>query len=54
MEEFGTLSGILDAEQFIEEITARVDAQSGSLHQADDLTLLCLSIGELGELRLAA
>jgi serine phosphatase RsbU (regulator of sigma subunit) len=54
VEEFGTLSGILDAEQFIEEITARVDAQSGSLHQADDLTLLCLSIGELGELRLAA
>jgi serine phosphatase RsbU (regulator of sigma subunit) len=45
VEEFGTLSGILDADQFIEEISSRVDAQSGSLHQADDLTLLCVSIG---------
>ncbi|MFM7260014.1 MAG: PP2C family protein-serine/threonine phosphatase [bacterium] len=54
VEEFGTLSGILDAQQFIEEISARVDAQSGSLHQADDLTLLCVSIGERVEMRRAA
>jgi serine phosphatase RsbU (regulator of sigma subunit) len=51
VEEFGSLSGILDADQFIEEISARVDAREGSLHQADDLTLLCVSIGARIEAR---
>ena len=54
IEEFAKLSGILSAEQLVEEVVARVDAQSGSLHQADDLTLLCVAIESSAELRLAA
>ena len=54
IEEFAKLSGILSAEQLVEEVIARVDAQSGSLHQADDLTLLCVAIESPAEMRLAA
>ena len=54
VDEFGKLAGVLDAEQLVEEIAARIDAQSGSLHQADDLTLLCISAEEVASLRVAA
>ena len=46
LREFAELAGVLDPDQLIERITARLDAQHGSLHQADDLTMLCVSIGE--------
>ena len=54
VEEFGKLAGVLDAEQLVEEIASRVDRESGSLHQADDLTLLCIGVQESGALRVAA
>ncbi len=54
IEEFAKLSGVLGAEQLVEEVVARVDAQTGSLHQADDLTLLCVAIESPAEMRLAA
>ena len=54
VEEFGLLSGVLDADQLVQEIASRIDQQSGSLHQADDLTLLCISVEEISSLRLAA
>jgi serine phosphatase RsbU (regulator of sigma subunit) len=44
VETFGELSGVLDGEQLVQEVAARVDERSGSLHQADDLTLLCISV----------
>ncbi len=44
IETFGELSGVLDGEQLVQEVAARVDERSGSLHQADDLTLLCISV----------
>ena len=54
IEEFGKLAGVLDCEQLVNEIAARIDAQSGSLHQADDLTLLCISVEEIVAMRRAA
>ncbi|MFM1824363.1 MAG: Phosphoserine phosphatase RsbP [Planctomycetota bacterium] len=44
VEAFGELSGVLDGVKLVEEIAARVDEEHGSLHQADDLTLLCISV----------
>ncbi|MBI1303043.1 MAG: SpoIIE family protein phosphatase [Phycisphaera sp.] len=52
--EFAALTEIDDPETVVQEIAARIDAQSGSLHQADDLTLLCISVGETAAVRLAA
>lgn len=54
VKEFSQLTEINDPEAVVQEIAARIDAQSGSLHQADDLTLLCISIGEVESARLAA
>lgn len=54
VDEFGRLAGILDADRLVEEIAGRLDIQSGSLHPADDLTLLCISVGPMAALRVAA
>ena len=54
VKEFGNMSEINDPDALVQEIASRIDAQLGSLHQADDLTLLCISVGELESARLAA
>jgi len=54
VEEFGRLSGVLDPEELVNRIAWRVDAHSGSLHQQDDLTLLCVSIEHAAAIRIAA
>ncbi|MCE2882536.1 MAG: SpoIIE family protein phosphatase [Planctomycetaceae bacterium] len=54
IEEFGELSGVLDPEELVQRLGARLDAHSGSLHQQDDLTLLCISVEESAALRVAA
>lgn len=54
VEAFGELSGVLDGAQLVEEIAARIDERHGSLHQADDLTLLCISVETPAEARRAA
>ena len=46
-DEFARLCGQGTPQEAIDEISARVDMQSGSLHQADDLTLICLHAGPL-------
>lgn len=52
--EFGKLAGAFGATQFIERLTQQVDGEMGSLHQADDLTLLCLSVEDVRTMRVAA
>jgi len=52
--EFAALAEIDDPETVVQEIASRIDAQSGSLHQADDLTLLCISVGQPAAVRLVA
>ena len=54
LEEFGALAGVLDPEQLIERLAAVLDNHLGSLHQADDLTLLCVSIESAAAMRAAA
>lgn len=44
VEEFGGMSGVLDPEELVERIATRVDRHAGSLHQQDDLTLLCVAV----------
>lgn len=44
-EEFRKLADAKDPQEMIETISRRLDLQSGSLHQPDDLTLLCLQAG---------
>ena len=44
-EEFGKLGETEDPQGLIEAVCRRLDVQHGSLHQADDLTLLCLQVG---------
>jgi len=44
-EEFRKLVDAKDPQDMIETIGRRLDLQSGSLHQPDDLTLLCLQAG---------
>ncbi len=46
-DEFKRFSGKGTPQETIDAITARIDMQSGSLHQADDLTLICLHAGPL-------
>ena len=46
-EEFERFCGQGTPQETIDAITARVDLQSGSLHQADDLTLICIHAGAL-------
>ena len=45
-EEFQRLYSAEGSDDVIEKIQRRLDVQSGSLHQADDLTLLCMHAGE--------
>jgi len=33
--------------EMIQELSRRLDGQTGSLHQADDLTMLCMHAGAL-------
>ncbi len=54
IEEFGEMSGVLDPDELVNRIAARVDTHSGSLHQQDDLTLLCVSVENFAALRVAA
>jgi len=54
IEEFGEMSGVLDPEDLVERIAARVDRHSGSLHQQDDLTLLCVAVERAQPVSLAA
>ena len=54
LEEFGQLTGVLDPEEVVNRIASRVDTHSGSLHQQDDLTLLCVSVESALGARLAA
>lgn len=54
VKEFGNMTEISDPDAVVQEIASRIDAQLGSLHQADDLTLLCISVGDLESARLAA
>ena len=50
-EEFRKLSEARDPQDMIETIGRRLDLQSGSLHQPDDLTLLCLQAGVSSDTR---
>jgi len=45
--EFDQLCTLPTASEMIEAINRRVDDQAGSLHQIDDLTLVCVHAGEL-------
>ena len=45
-EEFQRLYSAEGSDGVIEKIERRLDVQSGSLHQADDLTLLCMHAGQ--------
>ncbi len=44
-EEFGKLGETENPQGLIEAVCHRLDVQHGSLHQTDDLTLLCLQVG---------
>jgi sigma-B regulation protein RsbU (phosphoserine phosphatase) len=54
VEAFGALSGVLDADELVQRIASGVDRHTGSLHQQDDLTLLCVSVEHAAALRTAA
>lgn len=54
IEAFGALSGVLDADELVQRIASGVDRHTGSLHQRDDLTLLCVGVEHLAALRAAA
>ena len=43
--EFRKLGEVDDPQEMIDTICRRLDMQQGSLHQADDLTLLCVQTG---------
>lgn len=47
LEEFARLRECTSAEGMIDEISQRVNLQPGSLHQQDDLTLICMQAGEV-------
>lgn len=49
MEEFTDMFAQGSTDRMIQHIQERIDAQRGSLHQIDDLTLLCLHAGPIGE-----
>jgi len=46
-EEFERLTALTTATEMVEAIGRRIDSQSGSLHLADDLSLICLHAGPL-------
>ncbi|MHC4948378.1 MAG: PP2C family protein-serine/threonine phosphatase [Planctomycetota bacterium] len=47
LDEFRQLAGVDGAQRMVERIRRRLNDQSGSLHQADDLTLVCMQAGPL-------
>lgn len=49
LEEFERLRECTSAEGMIDEISQRVNLQPGSLHQQDDLTLICMHAGEVSK-----
>lgn len=46
-DEFRKLQELDGPQDMVEAIAHRIDAQAGSLHQADDLTLLCVEVGRV-------
>lgn len=46
--EFESLASIFDAEEMVETVRQRLNDHAGSLHQVDDLTMVCARIGPLG------
>ena len=61
MDEFKQLNDLPNALAMTDTVAARLDGESGSLHQIDDLTLMCIhagplqeSVSELREARLTA
>ena len=48
-QEFLELCAESSPQDMVESIARRLDAQAGSLHQIDDLTLLCMHAGPLAE-----
>lgn len=46
-EEFDAIASLMDPKKMIAAIDRRLDDQSGSLHQIDDLTLICMHAGSL-------
>lgn len=54
LEEFGGMTGVLDPDELVDRIATRVDRHSGSLHQQDDLTLLCIAVERAQTVSLAA
>ncbi|MCA9283689.1 MAG: serine/threonine-protein phosphatase [Phycisphaerales bacterium] len=48
LDEFRELSGEGDATSMVDRIRARLDSASGSLHQPDDVTLICATANALG------
>jgi sigma-B regulation protein RsbU (phosphoserine phosphatase) len=48
-QEFRELCANASPQDMIESIAGRLDAQAGSLHQIDDLTLLCMHAGPLAQ-----
>ncbi|MHC5023640.1 MAG: PP2C family protein-serine/threonine phosphatase [Planctomycetota bacterium] len=47
-DEFSQLAEVLSAQVIVDSIAHRLNDQSGSLHQIDDLTLVCMHAGPLG------
>ena len=52
-EEFSNLGETDNPQELIEAVCRRLDVQHGSLHQADDLTLLCIQVGPAAEAKCA-
>jgi phosphoserine phosphatase RsbU/P len=48
--EFGQLHRLETASEMVEAISRRLDDQIGSLHQIDDLTMVCMRIGALNQM----
>lgn len=48
-EEFEVIAALMDPNKMIAAIDRRLDDQSGSLHQIDDLTLICMHAGSLDD-----
>jgi sigma-B regulation protein RsbU (phosphoserine phosphatase) len=49
LQEFQELCGEANPQDMVETIARRLDTQAGSLHQIDDLTLLCMQAGPLAQ-----
>ena len=51
IDEFRALTGAGEATSMIDRMRARLDAASGSLHQPDDVTLICATTNALGRVQ---